>query len=91
MQEFADTRTEQVAQFGFARGVPNHIARRAHGLIGLLRASESLIKDVGKISSIKEWTGRPTNARGLQVEEKWFVTFNWDDSSFATNIRLERR
>jgi plasmid maintenance system killer protein len=91
MKEFSDSRTAQVARFGFARGVPDHIARKANRFIWLLKASESLTKDVGKLADLEHWPGRSSNAHGIRVEEKWCVTFDWDDHIFATNILLERR
>jgi hypothetical protein len=89
MQRFANTRAEEAQQTGFVRGLPTHIARRAHRITHLLIASHGW-QDIGTIDRIAQWSNRP-GVFGLHVHGKWFVTFEWAPSFGAVEIRLERR
>jgi hypothetical protein len=71
-----------------ASGVPAHVSKRARRFIDLLISALDVndVRIVGKI-----WRWPKMSARlGLQIEKKWFVTFEWGPDFGVKEIEVER-
>lgn len=89
MNRFADVRTEAVYRNGLTGGVPKHVGHRGHWIIHLLTAAHDW-QDVGVIGRVARWAKYPGRF-GFHVDGKWFITFTWETSVGAMEIKLERR
>lgn len=88
MNRFADSRTEEVYNNGFAAGVPQHIARDAHWDMHRLLAAHGL-EDLA-IFEITTWPNCP-GLYGIHITGKWHVTFRWELLARAHEVLLARR
>jgi hypothetical protein len=89
MNRFASRRAEEIHQTGLVSGVPPHVARRACRIMDLLVSAHD-IQDVRLIGDIWRWP-KLSRRLGLQIEEKWFITFEWEPDFGAKEIEIERR
>jgi plasmid maintenance system killer protein len=89
MSRFSDRETEQVYLTGFQKNIPEHVSRLAHERLRLLLAAASL-QDVRVLGKILRWRNSP-GVFGVGVDEKWHITFMWEDGIGAHTIALERR
>jgi plasmid maintenance system killer protein len=89
MSRFADGRTEEVYNNGFAAGVPKHSAHAAHWNIHLLMAAHGW-EDLAIFKKIATWPKNP-GLYGLHIEGKWYVIFRWSKLARAFEVQLTRR
>jgi plasmid maintenance system killer protein len=89
MRIYVDARTKLVLETGFARGVPKHICKKAHRMMHLLRAASGW-QDVNVAGVVRRVRGSEQRY-GLNVEGKWYVTFDWDETLGLREVLLERR
>jgi hypothetical protein len=89
MARFAGQRAEEIHRKGLASGVPPRISQRARRIMDLLVSARD-IQDVRVIGEILRWP-RLSGRLGLQIQEKWFITFEWEPDFGAKEIEVERR
>lgn len=89
MRTFVDDTTEEVFKTRFAPGISQSVSVAAHEALRLITAATSLA-DVSVLGPILRWKSLP-GKYGVQVDQKWCITFNWNDATGATALHLERR
>ena len=89
MTKFEDETTQQIYLTRFAPGIPQHVSVAAHEALRLVVAATSL-QDVGVLGPVFRWRSL-AGRRGIAVDEKWHVTFSWDETFGASALKLERR
>ncbi|GLS34889.1 hypothetical protein GCM10010869_04770 [Mesorhizobium tianshanense] len=89
MERFADDIIEEIYWTRFAAGVEQHLSVKAHKIAHPLLAARSL-QDVDVYGPIFRWPNS-TGRLGVQVDGKWYLTFDWVEGEGAFAIRLERR
>lgn len=87
MDRIDGARSLRVFQTAESTGVPSHVARRAWWIMHLLIAA-SAPEDVEVIGSSRALAN---GRRGLHVDGKWFVTYEWKEYLGPWEIRLERQ
>jgi hypothetical protein len=88
MKRFADNRSWEVFTNGFLTGVRKDLTRKARWYMHLLVAAESW-QDVAVIGRVATWSR--IRRFGLQIDGKWFVTFEWEPYFGAKEIKFERK
>jgi len=89
MSRFEDETTQQIYLTRFASGVPQHVSVAAHEALRLLVAATSF-QDVGVLGPVCRWRSLP-GRYGVVIDDKWHVTFGWDETFGASALKLERR
>lgn len=89
MKRFLNKAVEEIYETRFAQGFTEQLSIAAHKLLRPLVAARSL-HDVDVYGPIYDWVKLPGRL-GIQVEGKWFLTFNWIEGEGPFEIQLERR
>jgi hypothetical protein len=89
MTRFANQLAAELYQRGSSGGLPRPLWKRGHQSLHLLLAAHEL-SDVEVIGPVSRWHG-PGSPIGLHLGGKWYVTFYWESTFGAHEIRLEKR
>jgi hypothetical protein len=89
MKRFADPRAEEACGSGLIVGLPKAAGRAVHRITNVLLAAHALpdVSVLGPILPAPDGPGRFS----LHAIRKWHVTFGWDQSFGAVELRLNRR
>jgi plasmid maintenance system killer protein len=88
MKAFAEKRLEELFANGFSSRVPKRIERRVFRSLHIVVAAHELRDTTiaGELIQSLKHPGRPA----IRVDDKWVLSFLWDDETGAKEIRLER-
>lgn len=89
MDLFADEITEEIYRTRFSTCAPEHVVVAAHRAVHLLLAA-SRLNDIRFAGVPVRFRNRPGEF-GVVIDEKWHVTFRWDDRHGAHTLKFERR